>query len=136
MMTEHTISFRVRYSECDPGGIAHHGSYLAWFEMGRTELLRESGVRYRDLEAEGVFIVVVKLEVNYRRPARYDEVLALTTRLAGTSHAKIEHEYELRTRSDEVIATARTTLACVDAAGKVRPVPEALRQRATHDHSD
>lgn len=124
-MTRHEITFRVRYAECDPGGVAHHASYPAWLEMGRTELLRTRGVRYRDLEAQGIYIVVVKLEINYRKPVRYDDELALCTTLTRRSRVKIEHEYELR-RDDEVLATARTVLACVNSDGTVLPVPDSI----------
>lgn len=121
-MTEGRIEIRVRYAECDPMGVAHHTAYPVWLEMGRTELLRQHGVTYRELEEQGFLLVVVSLTVRYRRPAKYDDVLTLVTRLSGSSHVKIEHEYELR-RGDEVLATAHTTLACVNRAGKAQPIP-------------
>ena len=72
------IEIRVRYQECDPMGVAHHTAHPVWFEMGRTELLRTgSGLRYRDLEARGVFFAVFKMSVHYRRPACYDDLLEL-----------------------------------------------------------
>ncbi len=120
-----TIEIRVRYAECDPMGVAHHSAYAPWFEMGRTELLRSSGGNYRDLEAAGVLLAVVKLSIRYKRPARYDDLLALETRVASLGHVKIEHEYELRL-GDEVLATAETTLACIDREGRARPLPASL----------
>lgn len=121
-----TIEIRVRYCECDPMGVAHHTAYPVWFEMGRTELLREdAGLRYRDLEEKGVFFAVVKLSVHYRRPARYDDLLALETKVTGTGRAKIEHAYELG-RGGELLATGTTTLVCLDAGGQPRPLPEPL----------
>lgn len=123
---EHTISIRVRYCECDPGGVAHHSVFPIWFEMGRTELLRRMSTRsYRELEAEGLYLVVAKLAVNYRRPARYDDLLMLETRLVELGRAKILHEYTLL-RDGEVLATASTTLACVDSTGTVKPIPDWL----------
>ncbi|MDX2146778.1 MAG: acyl-CoA thioesterase [Planctomycetota bacterium] len=86
---------RVRYCECDPMGVAHHAAYIPWLEIARTEVLRESGVSYAQLEAAGVLLVVVKLEVRYRAPIRYDDMIEIRTRVAGTSRVKIEHEYEL-----------------------------------------
>jgi len=109
-------------------GVAHHGSYVAWLEMGRTELLRESGVAYRDLEAEGVLLVITRLELNYRRPARYDDTVTIVTRVSGGGRARIDHQYEVR-RIDEsqhtgdLLATASSTLACVDTAGRPRALP-------------
>ena len=79
MPARHSLTFRVRYSECDPMGVAHHSAYAPWLEMGRTELLRQSGngLDYRTLEQQGVFMAVVRLEIRYKRPARYDDVLEL-----------------------------------------------------------
>ncbi|HRQ73530.1 MAG TPA: thioesterase family protein [Phycisphaerales bacterium] len=130
-----TISVRVRYCECDPMGVAHHAAYVPWFEMGRTELLRASGLSYAALERAGVLLAIVRLEARYRRPARYDDLLELTTRVVGASRVKIEHEYELRLteRTDgtahapgELLATASTTLACIDRDGRPAPLPEWL----------
>ncbi len=120
------IPIRVRYVECDPMGVAHHTAYPVWFEMGRTELLRATGLDYATLEREGVLLAVVTLEVKYKHPARYDDELQLTTTLVSCGHVKIEHRYELRCK-DELLATARTVLACLSRDGSPREVPEALR---------
>ena len=89
-------------------GVVHHSVYPVWFEMGRTELLRSTGISYRELEETGVLLAVVRLEVRYKRPARYDDELQLETRIASVGRVKIEHEYRL-TRGDELLATATTT---------------------------
>lgn len=127
----HTITFRVRYAECDPMGVAHHSAYAPWLEMGRTELLRATnagGLDYRQLEEQGVYLAVVKLEIRYKRPARYDDVLELQTTLRDVGHVKIEHEYQLFRAADQLLlATAATTLACLDRQGRPRPLPDALR---------
>ncbi len=121
------IEIRVRYAECDPRGVAHHTAYPVWFEMGRTELLRQSSdLAYRDLETEGVFFAVAKLNVQYKRPARYDDLLTLETKITGSGRAKIEHAYELSC-DGLVLATASTTIACLDAQGRPRPIPETIR---------
>ena len=121
-----TIPIRVRYVECDPMGVAHHTVYPVWFEMGRTEMLRSSGIQYAQLERDGVLLAVVTLEVKYKRPARYDDELQLTTTLVSCGHVKIEHRYELRCK-DELLTTARTVLACLSRDGAPREVPDALR---------
>ena len=120
-----TVSVRVRYPECDPMGVAHHATYPVWFEIARTELLRRQGEAYRDLEEAGVFFVVARLNVRYRRPARYDDCLDVSVSCAPSAGVKLEHAYEVR-RGGELLATAQTTLACVDAEGRLRPVPPAL----------
>jgi acyl-CoA thioester hydrolase len=128
-MLVHTLTFRVRYAECDPMGVAHHTAYPVWFEMGRTELLREmqkGALTYRDLEARGVLLAVVSLQVRYKRPARYDDLLTLKTTLIEAAHVKILHEYELR-QEQTLLATGSTTLACLDRNGRPQPLPHELR---------
>jgi acyl-CoA thioester hydrolase len=124
MLKQHEIELRVRYQETDPMGLLHHANYFTYFEIGRTELLRASGGNYRQMEAEGLLVVVVKAECRFKSPARYDDLLRLRTTIARVSMAKIEHEYELF-RGDECLAVAHVTLAVVDRNGKVQPVPEA-----------
>jgi acyl-CoA thioester hydrolase len=119
------MTIRVRYVECDPMGLVHHAMYPVWFEMGRTELLREAGIDYRDLEAEQIFLAVVSLQVRYKQAARYDDLLTLETTLASCGKVKIEHTYRLL-RDGQLLTTAATTLACLDPAGKLQPVPDAL----------
>ena len=133
MLRKHEIEIRVRYSETDAMGVLHHSNYLSYFEMGRTELLRASGGSYREMEERGRFLVVTKVAVQYRSPARYDDLLVLATRLARISFAKLEHAYELR-RNGQLLTTAETTLACVDRDGKVQRMselfPELFAERA------
>ena len=117
------ISFRVRYVECDPMGVAHHSTYPIWFEMGRTEMLRAQGGRYRDLESAGVFLVVSDLTIRFRAPARYDDELVLQTHLIEGGRARIRHGYELFDSESRLVAKAVTTLACVDRDGRLQPIP-------------
>ena len=124
-MVSHTIHFRVRYPECDPMGYLHHSIFLQYFEMGRVELLRSIGHSYADLERDGVFFVVAKVEVRYKAPARYDDELTLTTRVVKQTHVKIEHAYELK-RGETLLAEATTRIACVGRDGQVRQIPENL----------
>jgi acyl-CoA thioester hydrolase len=121
----HTITITPRYVETDKGGVVHHSVYSVWYEMGRTELLRVNGLAYKDLEAEGVFFVVAELHIKYRRPAEYDEPLQLETTCTSVSPAKVEHSYRLtRCQDGLLIAEGWSVLACVDAQGKIRRVPE------------
>ena len=120
-----TIAVRVRYAECDPMNVAHHAVYPVWLEIARTELLRQQGKAYAECEREGIYFVVAKLNLRYRRPAYYDDELTIEVETLKSAGVKIEHQYSIR-RGDEVIARAETTLACVDRAGKLRPVPGSL----------
>jgi acyl-CoA thioester hydrolase len=120
------ISIRVRYAETDRMGLLHHANYLVYFEQGRTELLRSQGLAYRDLEDQGFLLVLTRVQVRYRSPARYDEVLTLRTTVVRTTLVKIEHRYELL-RDGMLLAEGETTLGCVDRAGKVQALPPSLQ---------
>jgi acyl-CoA thioester hydrolase len=124
-LATHETIVRVRYPECDPMGVAHHAAYPVWLEIGRTEMLRASGGNYRDLEAAGVFLAVVRLEVRYRRPARYDDELRIVTELRVAGPVKIEHGYRIY-RADELLAEGATTLACLDRDGRACALPQSL----------
>ena len=125
MPREHTIQLRVRYDECDPMGFVHHSRYLQYFEIGRTELLRVSGGNYAAMEAAGQLVVVVRVDCRYRRPAKYDDLIAVQTRIAKVTAGKIIHEYEVR-RGTDVLVDATVTLAVIDRAGVLQRVPEEL----------
>jgi acyl-CoA thioester hydrolase len=116
------IQVRVRYAETDRMGLLHHANYLVYFEQARTELLRASGRTYKDLEDEGFFLVVVKLEVKYKLPAHYDDVLTIRTTVTRTTPVRIEHRYEVL-RAGALLAEGASTLACVGPDGKLRQMP-------------
>ena len=122
-----SMDVRVRYCECDHMGVVHHANYAVWFEMGRTEMLRAQGGNYRDLEAAGRFLVVVDLSTRFKKPARYDDELTLTTHLIEATPARLRHGYEL-TRGQTVLATATSSLACVDEHGSLQPMPPGLEE--------
>jgi len=140
--TSGAITLRVRYCECDPMGVVHHAAFAPWLEMGRTELLRGTGVTYADLERHGVFLVVTRLDLRFRRPALYDDLLEVRTRVVGGSRVKIRHDYEirlversgaspddlaqLRNTGQDLLVAADSTLACVDAGGRPQKLPDWL----------
>ena len=127
------IEIRVPYADVDQMGCVHHSNYLKYFEQGRTELLRETGWAYCELEKAGTYFVVTKACCNYHSPARYDELLKLTTRIKRTTLARIDHYYELRRKEDgQLLSSGETTLACVNADGQVIPMPEGLKRPKPH----
>ncbi len=127
----HTITVVPRYAETDKAGVVHHSVYPVWFEMGRTELLRANGLAYTDLEEAGVLFVVAELFIKYRRPAMYDEKLQLETHCSAVTASKVEHSYKLMRCCDgAILAEASSVLACVNAEGKVRRVPEFMYPEA------
>lgn len=128
MSVEHSIQIRVRYCETDAMGFLHHSHFINYFEQGRTELLRHQGGRYRDIEEAGLFLVVVRLSCNYHSPARYDDLLTLVTKVENVSAVKIEHQYRLFC-GDRLLASATSTLACVDREGRVQRLPESITSK-------
>ncbi len=128
-MTSHETEIRVRYAETDAMGFLHHSNYLTYFEIGRTELFRSGGGSYRAVEEGGLFLVVVKVNIHYRRPARYDDLLRLKTTITRITPARIEHEYELFC-GDELLTTGNSTLACVDETGRATALPDSLLESA------
>ena len=126
-MKQCDTQIRVRYEDADPMGFLHHAKYFGYFEVGRLELFRASGGDYREMEEKGLFVVVVKAQCRYHRPARFDDLLTVRTEITAVSMAKIEHEYTVL-RDAEELARAQITLAIVDRAGRVQPVPDWLRE--------
>jgi acyl-CoA thioester hydrolase len=126
MPEECDIEVRVRYCEADPMGYLHHSHYFVFMEMARTELLRLNGFRYRDCEEQGVFFVVVKAEIRYKGPARFDDLLRVHVKITRMTRARIEHEYQI-SRDGRVIAEATTVLGCVGRDGRVQEIPESIR---------
>ncbi len=122
-----TSRVRVRFAETDKFGYAYHGAYFAWFEVGRTDWLRERGMTYLDLMARDIHLPVVSTEAKFLRPIGYDDDLEITTTLARVTGVRLIFEYELRRENDgETLTRARTEHAAVDASGRPRRFPEDL----------
>ena len=125
-LVEHEHSIRVRYQETDAQGHAHHTTYVNYFEIGRVEMLRAAGHSYRSLEEQGILLVVTEVQCRYFAPARYDDLLTLTTRLVSSKGVRIRHEYEIK-RLDTLVATGNSIVAAVGRDGKVKRLPKWLR---------
>ncbi len=124
-----TSELRVRYAETDQMGVAWHGEYLAWFEVARTDLLRGFGTTYREMEAQGLRLPVIAAEARYLRPARYDDLLQVTARIARMTRVRMAFDYEVRREGqEELLATGRTEHAVVDLRGRPCRLPDSLRQ--------
>lgn len=121
----HEIEIRVRYQETDGQRRVHHGNYLTYFEMGRTEMLRAQGYTYKAFEDAGLFMVVAEATCRYLAAAEYDDLLILRTYVGKISAASIRHTYEL-VRGKRIIATGETLVVCVDSEGKIRKLPDWL----------
>jgi len=118
---------RVRYCETDRMAVAHHGSYVAWFEEARTEWMRQRGRTYREIEDDGNLLQVVDFQCSYHKPVDYDEVVAIRVRIEASGRAALTLAYEARRESDDAVcATGSTRLACVGRDGKLRRLPKEL----------
>lgn len=119
------ITIRVRYAETDRMGLLHHANYLIYFEQARTELLRGLGITYKELEDRGFYLVVAKLDVKFRKPVHYDDLLTIRTTETKASPVRLEHQYEVF-RNGELCCIGTTTLGCVDAQGRIQAMPDWL----------
>jgi acyl-CoA thioester hydrolase len=113
-MSINETKIRVRYGETDQMGVVYHANYAIYFEVGRTEWLREFGLSYSSMEAEGIMLPVISLSINYKNSARYDDVLKVKTTLKKMPSASIEFDYELFTEKGVLLATGYTKLAFID----------------------
>lgn len=113
-MNEHQINVRVRYSETDQMSVVYHGNYVPYFEMGRVEWLRNKGISYKSLEENGIALPIVSMTINYKKPARYDDLLTVITKFKSQSSVKIEFDCEIRNENDELLTTAQFLLVFVD----------------------
>ena len=122
---ETTCEFRVRYAECDAMGYLHHARYWEYLEHTRTELLRQNGYRYRDLEAEGVLFVVYKAAIKFIGPVRYDDIVHVTAKVERITRTRVDHGYSFLLESF-LLCEATSTLACVGRDGRPISMPDAL----------
>src|SRR5699024_28954 len=96
MTTWHQENLRVQYKDTDQMGVVHHGNYIIWFEIGRTEWMRENGITYRELEEQGLFLPVLGVDLQYKASAYYDDCIAIFTKVATASPVRLEFHYEVR----------------------------------------
>jgi acyl-CoA thioester hydrolase len=120
---------RVIYGDTDQMGFVYYANYLRFFESGRNEYLRAKGVPYRGIEEElGIRLPVVEAGIQYKQPARYDDLLVVETTLAQLRRASARFEYVVR-RGTEALVTGHTVHACIDFDGAIQRLPEPLRAR-------
>jgi acyl-CoA thioester hydrolase len=124
---------RVRYAETDRMGVVYYANYLVWFEVARTEWLRDSGWTYRQLESDGISLPVIEAHCEYRQPARYDDELDILTRATLLTPVRIRFDYEVQ-RGPDVAAVGHTIHAALNGSGRPCRLParvlEMLRREA------
>jgi acyl-CoA thioester hydrolase len=112
-MKNHQIQVRVRYSETDQMGVVYHGNYIPYFEIGRVEWLRNKGISYKKLEESGIALPIVNMNINYKKSARYDELLTVHTRFKSQTSVKIEFDCAIYNEAEELLTTAQFLLVFV-----------------------
>lgn len=113
-MKKFDIEVRVRYAETDQMGVVYHANYAQYFEIGRVEWLRNQGVSYKWMEENGIMLPVVSLTMNYKKPAKYDDVLTVSTILKSQTSVKIEFDYEIKNQEGDLLTTGTSLLVFVD----------------------
>jgi acyl-CoA thioester hydrolase len=122
-------TIRVRYGETDQMGVVYYGNYYTWFEVGRVELCRQLGFEYKQMEIEDdSFIVVAEATCRYKRPARFDDVLTIRTRVTESQRRTIRFAYEILNQTEELIATGETLHVICDRHGRPKSLPEKYKQ--------
>jgi len=126
----HETTVRVRYAETDQMGVVYHSNFFIWFEIGRVELFRDIGVVYKDMEEkDDCFIVVGECKCRFKRPARYDDVLRVRTRISEAGSRKITFHYEIvNAESRELLATGETVHVVCDKLGSSKSLPGLYRK--------
>jgi acyl-CoA thioester hydrolase len=121
---------RVRYAETDQMGVVYHSNFFIWFEIGRVELFRELGVVYKEMEEkDDCFIVVGECKCRFKRPARYDDLLRVRTRIAEAGSRKITFHYEIVSdASGELLATGETVHVICDRLGRSKSLPDTYKK--------
>lgn len=118
---------RVRYGETDQMGVVYYGNYALYIEQRRTEWLRALGFSYKEMEAQNIHLPVVHFSIDYKHPARYDDLLTVKTTLKKLPSVKIEFYYEIFNESKQLLVTASTDLVFIDSTtGKLRKAPDYL----------
>ena len=129
-MNKFDIEVRVRYAETDQMGVVYHANYAQYFEIGRVEWLRNQGISYKWMEENGIMLPVVTLTMNYKKPAKYDDILTVTTILKSQTSVKIEFDYEIRNQEGELLTTGYSMLVFIDMkSGRPTLPPDYVTER-------
>lgn len=113
-MISNQTKIRVRYGETDQMGYVYYGNYAQFFEVGRVEWLRDLGISYKSLEESGIMLPVIQLNINYIKPAKYDDLLTIKTILHNKPLVKIEFDFEIINEKEELLTTGYTRLVFMD----------------------
>jgi acyl-CoA thioester hydrolase len=125
-----TTTLRVRYQETDQMSVVYHGNYLNWFEVGRTELLRQLGQDYRKVEEKGLMLPVMEVAIRYQKPAKYDDLVTIITSISEYSGVKLKFLYHIY-RNEELLVTGESSHCWTN--HDLKPVPLKRKWPELHD---
>ncbi len=123
--------YRVIFADCDPMRVMYYGTYFRLFEIGRAELFRRLGHPFAEYVARGLYLAVIETTCRYRKPARYDDELAIRARVTDLGRARLRIGYEVARLDGELLAEGSTTHAVMDDAGRPQRIPESFRAAVT-----
>jgi len=125
------MEFRIYYEDTDAGGVAYHGRYLGFFERGRTEFFRERGFSVQQLHEEGSIFPVVRMEIDFRYPARLDDLVRIESKIISAGNTSFMMQQQLfRSHDNKLLAEGKVTLVCVDSTMKPKRLPTQLKELA------
>ena len=127
--TSNVTTYRVIYGDTDQMGVVYYANYLRWFETGRGELLRASGIPYATIEGRGMHFPVAEVSCRYFRPAHYDDLIVIETRIASAGRASLTFTYRITREAEAALLVSGSTKhACVDGQGRIMRIQEDLLQ--------
>jgi acyl-CoA thioester hydrolase len=124
----HERKIRVRYKDTDQMGVIYYGNYLTFFEVGRSEYLRDLGFPYSSLEVEGYFMAVTEAYAKYHANVGYDSLITVKTKVSGLKNASVRFEYEVVDEDYELLVSGYTIHACMNSNHKPTRIPSRLRK--------
>lgn len=113
-MEEHTYQVRIRYSETDQMGYVYYGNYARFYEIGRTEMMRAAGIHYKKMEEEGIMMPVMSMEAKYVRPAQYDDLITIRTRIQTLDEKQIVFVSQIYNESEQLLNRGIVKLCFLD----------------------
>jgi len=126
--TTTTITYRICYEDTDAGGIVYYGNYLRYLERGRNEFLRERGMTVRSFQEEGILFPVVEVNLRYRAPALYDDLLEIETCILSAGKASITFDHKIRRHGEaQILVEGTVQVACMTSGFKARRIPESIK---------
>ena len=128
------MEFRIYYEDTDAGGVVYHGRYLGFFERGRTEFFRNQGLSVQQLHDAGIIFPVVRMEIDFRYPARLDDLVRVESKIIDSGNTSFTMQQQLRrVHDDKLLTEGKVTLVCVNEAMKPKRLPPAVRNIVRND---